>query len=42
MRLDEKLEFEKLEAMLQNDKTTDATSSIEFPIEIEQETKLII
>ena len=42
MRLDEKLEFEKLKVMLQNDKTTNATSSSEFLMEIEQETKIII
>ena len=30
MRLDEKLEFERLKVMLQNDKTTNATSSSEF------------
>ena len=42
MRLDEKLEFEKLKVMLQNDKTTNATSSSEILMEIEQETKIII
>ena len=42
MRLDENLEFEKLKAMLQNDKTTNVTSSGEFLLEIEQETKIII